>query len=104
MSTYQMDFKRDYLRMAFLTFITVIAWIVFDVYKSYTRHEMPEVLERQIAPLDPTLDVEFIKTLDEKVSLEALQSGQRIREEETKMKDNLFKTTQQTTDSGMLTI
>ncbi len=58
--------NRDLLNLSIMTLITVLTWAGFDVYRAFHRVEIPEVLERQIRPLDPELDIEVLANLKER--------------------------------------
>ena len=57
---------KDALKLAILTLITVITWIGFDVYRALTKSDIPKILQRQIAPLNPKLDWETVERLKTK--------------------------------------
>lgn len=59
--------QKDFLILAILTLLTVIAWIVFDVYHSYVVSTITPAMERKIKPFDPEIDVQVIQSLKEKI-------------------------------------
>jgi hypothetical protein len=67
---------KDALTLSILTLVTVLTWIGFDVYKALTKSEIPRVLQKQIAPLNPKVDWEIIEELRNKktVSEEELKT------------------------------
>lgn len=59
-------FSKDLLILAILTTITVFTWIGFDVYRALLKTQIPQVLQEQMAPLDPKLDTKAIENLSQK--------------------------------------
>lgn len=64
---------RDLLILAIMTVITVFTWVGLEVYRALTETEIPAVLQRQIEPLNPTI---------EKGVLESLKSRKAFSSEE----------------------
>lgn len=66
---------KDALIISILTLVTALAWIGFEVYRALTRSEVPQVLQRQIAPLSPKIDQETLQILGarEAISAEELE-------------------------------
>jgi len=60
---------RDALILSIMTLITVLSWIGFDVYQALTKTEMPRVLKRQLAPLNPRLNRTVIDKLRKRETL-----------------------------------
>lgn len=58
--------NRDLLNLSIMTLITVLTWAGFDVYRAFHQTEIPQVLERQIQPLDPQLEKEVLANLKER--------------------------------------
>ena len=48
------------------TLITIAAWVGFEVYRAYTRVQLPEGIEKYLAPLMPTLDSEVLDNLEKR--------------------------------------
>lgn len=67
---------KDALILSILTLLTVLTWIGFDVYRALTKTAVPEVLQKQIDPLNPRINRETI---------ERLKTRETISEEELKM-------------------
>lgn len=64
----KLQLGKDALRLAILTLITVLTWIGFDVYRILTKVEVPRILQRQIAPLDPKISVATLEGLEQRAS------------------------------------
>lgn len=50
-----------------LTLITVIMWVVFDVYRIVNKPSDPSVPAEVSEPINPTLDEETIKALENRI-------------------------------------
>lgn len=55
--------NKDLLVVAIFTLITVMAWIVFDVYHAAVTSTITQVQEQLITPLDPEFDQQAINGL-----------------------------------------
>ncbi len=51
-----MNPNKDLLYISVFTIITVLAWIVFDVYHTAVTSTLTEVQQKLIAPLSPKLN------------------------------------------------
>jgi len=58
--------NKDLLILSILTFITVIAWVVFDVYHAATTSTITLVQKELIEPLTPNFNQELILRLKER--------------------------------------
>lgn len=58
--------NKELLFLSVLTFITVLAWIVFDVYHAATTETLTPVEKKLIEPLTPTFDHGIILKIMEK--------------------------------------
>jgi len=54
---------RDTIFLLGWTLITVLSWVGFEVYRAYTKPHIPEVIQKLLAPLDPTLDTQVLDKL-----------------------------------------
>ena len=59
---------KDALILAILTLITILTWIAFDLYRTLTKTEIPKVLQKQIAPLNPTIPLGILEELETRIS------------------------------------
>ncbi len=55
--------KKQGLIIAIATFITVIAWVVFDILHTRTQTEISPELTEVIEPLDPNFDLSALDNL-----------------------------------------
>ena len=58
-----MTISKEWVILLVFSLITTLAWIGFEVHRAYTTTTIPEVLEEQMAPLNPELDQEALKIL-----------------------------------------
>lgn len=97
---------KDALILTILTLITVLTWIAFDVYRTLTRTEIPQVLQRQIAPLNPKLSqVTVLNKLKTNISFteeELNEISTFVPEEESTESAEKTKAEKTTTESGSL--
>lgn len=55
--------KKEFLVIAIITFITVIAWVIFDILHARAAVEISPKLQQVIEPLKPDFDQEAIDIL-----------------------------------------
>ena len=61
--------SKDLLILSILTFITVLAWIIFDVYHAATTSTVTPLQKELTKPLKPTFDQEIILKLRKRSSI-----------------------------------
>lgn len=54
--------KREWLIAAILTFITVCAWVVFDIYHTRTKVEIPPKTQETIEPINPEFNTKVFES------------------------------------------
>lgn len=59
--------SRDLLIISILTFITILTWIVMDVYRNLTQKQIPEVLEKQLLPLNSEIETKVFDQLENRL-------------------------------------
>jgi len=79
--------SRDVLVISVLSLLTILVWIGMDVHRKLTQKEVPEILEKQLLPLDPKIDVEIINVLESQ--LEAIPSSIPAVSEESTLSSQL---------------
>ncbi len=78
--------QKDVLVLSILTFLAIISWIAFDVYRALTKTEIPKVLKQQIAPLDPSIDSDLLIKLKSRETITSDELGiLRQKKEETEI-------------------
>lgn len=55
--------NKDIFFLSLLTFLTVVAWIGFDIYHAAVTSTISPILEKQIQPLTPKFDTEIVEVL-----------------------------------------
>lgn len=56
-----------------LTFITVVVWVTFDVYRLFNQPAIPVVPEAVSRPLTPSLDQQAINQLESRIFVDSSQ-------------------------------
>lgn len=54
--------KKQWLIAAILTFITVCAWVVFNILHTRAKVEIPSKIQEVIEPLNPEFDTSGIES------------------------------------------
>lgn len=55
---------KDLLIISILTTISVAVWIAVDIYGALHKSDIPQVLKKQIEPLNPKLDTLILEQLE----------------------------------------
>ncbi len=55
---------KDVVIVLISTLITVASWVAFEVYRAYTKVNIPEVVEKHLTPFDPQIDYSTIEKLE----------------------------------------
>lgn len=61
-------FRKEWVILSFLTLLTVLAWVFFDVYHAATTSTITPVQEKRIKSLNPNFDEATILKLLERGS------------------------------------
>lgn len=56
---------KDIFILSLLTFITVVAWVLFDIHHANTTNTIKPPIKKLLKPLSPNLDVDLIRELKE---------------------------------------
>lgn len=49
--------RKEWLVVTILTFITILAWVVFDILHTQAEVEIPDEINSLIEPISPEFDV-----------------------------------------------
>lgn len=63
---------KELLIISVATTIALTAWLVLDIYRILEKEEIPEIIQKQIEPLDPKLDTKVLEGLEGKQSFDFL--------------------------------
>lgn len=99
----KLQLGRDALVLSILSLITVLTWIGFDVYRALTKTEIPQILQRQLTPLDPKIPAVTFQNLEQRVSFtqeELSQITVPTAEEELVEEELIEETEEVATESG----
>ncbi|PIU03382.1 hypothetical protein COT44_02980 [Candidatus Shapirobacteria bacterium CG08_land_8_20_14_0_20_39_18] len=61
---------RQLFLFSILTLITAATWLAFDTYRAWNKRDIPEVLQEQIEPLNPQLDLKVLENLSNRIKIE----------------------------------
>ena len=56
-----MMIKQQWLIAAILTFITIIAWVIFDIIHTRQQVEIPQNLQEIIEPINPEFNLKGLE-------------------------------------------
>ncbi len=54
--------KKQWLIAAILTFITILAWVGFDIYHAQAKVEIPPKTQEVIEPINPELNTKILES------------------------------------------
>lgn len=57
-----MTTKKEWLIAAILTFLTVCAWVVFDILHARTKVEIPSNIQEAIEPINPEFNTSGLES------------------------------------------
>ena len=69
--------------LGILTVITIIFWIGFEVFRSFTKTPEPEIPAEILAPLSPEIDAGELSKLQNRVFLNEAEIGNPVVQEAT---------------------
>lgn len=49
--------RKEWYIATILTFITVVAWVVFDIIHNYSKIEIPQKVQEVIEPISPDFNI-----------------------------------------------
>lgn len=53
--------RKEWLIAAILTFITLLAWVVFDAIHARSEVQIPSKLQEVIEPIDPNFNIQSLQ-------------------------------------------
>ncbi len=75
--------QKEILFVLWMTFITVVAWIGFNIYHIMVTSTISEELQAQTLPIDPNFDMETINNLKIRQKVEPLYQYRGGSEDES---------------------
>ena len=54
--------KKEWLIAAILTFVTIVAWVVFDILHTRAQVEISPKLQEVIEPIDPNFNTKSLES------------------------------------------
>lgn len=58
--------KKDLFAVSVITIITITVWLVLDIFLTFQKKAVPAVLQKQMEPLNPKLNMEVLEELEKK--------------------------------------
>ncbi len=55
--------KKEWLVATICTFITICAWVIFDIIHTRTKVEIPAKTQQLIEPINPELNTKILESL-----------------------------------------
>lgn len=55
--------KKEWLIASVATFITICAWVIFDIIHTRSRVEIPKDLQGVLEPINPNFDTKILEQL-----------------------------------------
>jgi len=98
----KLQLGKDALIIAILTLITVLTWVGLDVYRTLTKTEIPQILQRQIAPLNPKIPVTTMEGLEPRLSFTQEELSEVVipAPEEEELEELVEEVEEEATESG----
>lgn len=50
--------------------MTVATWLAFDAFRAWKKQDIPQILQEQIEPLNPQLDLKVLENLSTRIKIE----------------------------------
>ena len=57
---------RDIVMLLVFTLITLVSWVGFEVYRAFTKVQIPEISAKYLIPLNPALNTQVLTALETK--------------------------------------
>lgn len=57
------SYDRDVVALLVITLVTLSSWVGFEVYRAFTRSDIPDVSAKLMRPLDPALNTAVLSAL-----------------------------------------
>lgn len=54
--------RKEWLIAAILTFVTIIAWVIFDIKHKYSQVEIPQKVQEVIEPISPDFNTQSLES------------------------------------------
>lgn len=54
--------RKEWLIAVIITFITISAWVIFDIFHTRSQVEIPQKLQEIIVPISPDLDTSSVES------------------------------------------
>lgn len=55
--------RKEWLLAAIFTFITIVAWVIFDIIHARSEVQPPEKVQELIEPINPNFNIEIFESI-----------------------------------------
>lgn len=55
--------RKEWLIITIITFITIVAWVIFDIIHKTKQVEIPQKLQQLIEPINPHLNTAILEKI-----------------------------------------
>lgn len=53
--------RKEWLIAAIVTFVTIVAWVIFDIKHNYSQVEIPAKVQEIIEPISPDFNTQVLE-------------------------------------------
>lgn len=55
--------RKEWLIAAILTFVTILAWVIFNIFHARAQVEIPQKLQEVIEPVNPNFNIQSLESM-----------------------------------------
>lgn len=55
--------RKEWLIAVIITFVTICAWVIFDIFHTRSKVEIPQKLQEIIEPINPDFDTSSVQSM-----------------------------------------
>lgn len=70
--------KKGWLIATVLTFITICAWVVFDILHARSKVEIPAKTQEAIEPISPEFNIKILDSIPKPTESQATNSASKL--------------------------
>lgn len=70
--------KKGWLIATVLTFITICAWVIFDILHARSQVEIPAKTQEAIEPISPEFNIKALDSIPESIEPQATTSASNL--------------------------
>jgi hypothetical protein len=69
----ELKVRQEVYRVGLISLVSAVIWIGFDLYRAYSQTSVPKVLQQQLRPLNPSINIEQLSQLEKRIRLSESQ-------------------------------